>query len=156
LKHDIQQKELNTNKSSNPQKITRRGFLGSVLGIWGAVLSLPFLYSFFEYLSPPGKKFKSYTERLNPESSVQEVLLEKIPLNSSIYIKSKMNRFLLIRGEGEQVIAISAMCTHLDCLVGYRKSITIYSAIATAARSILRGFRWKAPQRNLCQSITQM
>ena len=122
MNHDIQQKELNTNKSSYPQKITRRGFLGSILGLWGAVLSLPFLYSFFEYLSPPGKKFKSYAERLNPESSVQKVLLEKIPVNSSVYIKIEDEPVLLIRGDGEKVIALSAICTHLDCLVGYRKS----------------------------------
>lgn len=122
MNHDIQQKELNTNKSSNTQKITRRGFLGSVLGLWGAVLSLPFLYSFFEYLSPPRKKFKTYNERLNPESNIQEVLLEKVPVNSSIYIKIEDEPVLLIRGEKEKIIALSAMCTHLDCLVSYRKS----------------------------------
>ena len=122
MNHDIQEKELNTNISSNTPNITRRKFLGSVLGIWGTVLSLPFLYFFIEYLSPPRKKFKSHTERLNPESNIQEVLLEKIPVNSSVYIKIEDEPVLLIRGDGEKIIAFSAMCTHLDCLVGYRKS----------------------------------
>jgi len=117
-----QKNEIRTNNTASPQKITRRGFLGSVLGLWSAVLALPFLYSVIEYLSPPHKKFKSYAEKLNPESNIQEVLLEKIPGKSSVYVTIEDEPVLLIRGEGETVIALSAACTHLDCLVGYRKS----------------------------------
>ena len=117
-----QQKEITSNNTSSPRKITRRGFLDSVLGLWGAVLSLPFIYTFIEYLSPPSKKFKSHSERLNPESNIQEISLEKIPENSSVYMTVEDEPVLLIRGEGEKITVLSAVCTHLDCLVGYRKS----------------------------------
>jgi cytochrome b6-f complex iron-sulfur subunit len=117
-----QQKEIRTNNNTSSRKITRRGFLGSVLGLWGAVLSLPVIYAFIEYLAPPRKKFKSYSERLNPESKIQEISLEKISENSSLYVTVEDEPVLLIRGEGEKIIALSAVCTHLDCLVGYRKS----------------------------------
>jgi cytochrome b6-f complex iron-sulfur subunit len=117
-----QQKEIRTNNTTSPRKITRRGFLGSVLGLWGAVLSLPFIYVFIEYLSPQGKKFKSHSERLNPESNIKEIFLNKLPVNSSAYLTVEDEPVLLIRGEGEKITAISAVCTHLDCLVGYRKS----------------------------------
>jgi len=117
-----QQKDISTNNISSSQKITRRGFLGSVLGLWSAVLSLPFLYAFIEYLSPPNKKFKSHSERINPKSNIQEISLDKLPENASAYVTVEDEPVLLIRGEGEKITALSAVCTHLDCLVGYRKS----------------------------------
>jgi Rieske Fe-S protein len=121
IKTVIEQKESNTNKTFH-QKITRRGFLGSALLIWGAVVSMPFLYSIIEFLSPPRKKFRSKSERLNPETDVQEIHLNKIPENSSVYFTIEDEPILLIRGEGEKLTALSAVCTHLDCLVGFRKS----------------------------------
>lgn len=77
---------------------------------------------FAEYSSPPRKKFRSYSERLNPESDIQQVSLDKLPENSSVYLTIDDEPVLLIRGEGEKVKAFGATCTHLDCLVGYNKS----------------------------------
>jgi Rieske Fe-S protein len=122
LNGDTQQKEDNLNKISSQKHISRRGFLGSVLALWSSILAMPFIYSFIEYLSPPRKKFRSHNERMNPESQKHEIALEKIPQNSSVYVKVDDEPVLLIRGEGDKILAYSAICTHLDCLVGYRKS----------------------------------
>ncbi len=45
-----------------------------------------------------------------------------MPENSSVYLTVDDEPVLLIRGAGEKVTALGAMCTHLDCLVGYEKS----------------------------------
>jgi cytochrome b6-f complex iron-sulfur subunit len=122
LNPDIQQKDKTINKISSPDKISRRGFVTSALGLWGTVLSLPFLYAFIKYLSPQKTKFRSLTEKLNHESESQKIQLEKLPVNSSIYTKINDEPVIIIRSEGDKIIALSAICTHLDCLVGYRKS----------------------------------
>lgn len=148
MNSEKQQRENFSNKSISPQKITRRGFIGSVLGLWGAVLSLPFLYSFIKYLSPPRKRFKTSTERLHPESKIQEISLDKIPVNSSAYLTIDDEPVLLIRGEGEKVIALSAMCTHLDCLVGYRKSNNDIFCNCHSSSFNLEGIPIEGPAKN--------
>jgi cytochrome b6-f complex iron-sulfur subunit len=122
LNPDIQQKDNSINKISSPDTISRRGFITSALGLWGTVLSLPFLYAFIKYLSPQKTRFRSLTEKLSHESEFQKIPLEKLPENSSIYTKIEDEPVIIVRGESDKIIALSAICTHLDCLVGYRKS----------------------------------
>lgn len=118
---DKQQTDNTINKISSSDKISRRGFITSALGLWSTVLSLPFLYAFIKYLSPQKTKFRSPAEKLSKQSEFQKIPLEKLPVNSSIYTKIDDEPVIIIRGAGEKIIAFSAICTHLDCLVGYRK-----------------------------------
>lgn len=104
------------------KKITRRSFLSSIVSIWGILLTLPFIYSIIEYLRPPGKKFISYRNKQNDVTKNTSILLSELPENSSKFIKIDDEEVLIIRQSGMNIIAFSALCSHLDCIVGYRKN----------------------------------
>jgi Rieske Fe-S protein len=106
----------------NKKKISRRSFIGSAVSIWSAILSLPFIYGIIEFLLPPGKKFISFKNKLNNIQENTAILLSDFPENSSKFIKIDDEPVLVIRKEGLNIIAFSAICTHLDCIVGYRKN----------------------------------
>ncbi|RPI17081.1 MAG: Rieske (2Fe-2S) protein [Ignavibacteriae bacterium] len=103
-------------------KISRRSFLSSIVTVWGAILTLPFIYGIVDYLSPPGKKFTSFRNKLQNKVEVTSIPLSELPENSSKFIKIDDEPVLVIRKDGMNIIAFSAICTHLDCLVGYRKN----------------------------------
>ena len=110
---------------SNPldkEKISRRNFLSSIVTVWGAILTLPFFYGIISYLKPPGKRFTSFKNKLQNKIENTAVILSELPENSSKFIKIDDEPVLVIRREGFNITAFSAVCTHLDCLVGYRKN----------------------------------
>lgn len=104
------------------EKITRRSFLSRIVTIWAALLSLPFLYGITEYLNHPGKKFTSSKNRIQNIPEDTFFSLSELPENSSKFILIDDEPVLVIRKSGEDIIAFSAVCTHLNCLVGYRKN----------------------------------
>ena len=111
------------NKETNKQ-ITRRSFIGSIVTLWGAVLSLPFLYGIFKYVYPTQNKFYSYSIRTggnNPDLKARELTLDNLGENSSAYTKVGDEPVIVIREKGDEILAFDAVCTHLGCIVGYRK-----------------------------------
>jgi cytochrome b6-f complex iron-sulfur subunit len=94
----------------------RRRFLNWFLGTAGGALVVSVLYPVLRYLSPP---------RI-PEASTNQV--EAGPVNDPELLEKG---FKIVRFGAEPVIlvkvgetdfrAFAATCTHLDCVVGYRK-----------------------------------
>ena len=106
-------------------KITRRGFISSAVAMWTSVLSLPFIYSVFRYLSPSERRFRPYSERTGMnglESRNREINLENLKEDSFVITRVEGKPVIVIRKSGSNVVALSAECTHLRCIVGYRKS----------------------------------
>jgi Rieske Fe-S protein len=108
--------------SNTSEPVTRRGFLKSIVGVWTAVLSLPFIYAVASFIIPPGKKFLSSELRRNPGLSITKIPIENLAENSSIFANVEGEPVLVIRKEGIDIIAYSAICTHLNCIIGYRKT----------------------------------
>ncbi len=111
-------------------EISRRGFMKSVLGIWTGVLSLPFIYAIINFIIPPQKKFLSHEIRSSSEpidprfrgDGTKKIPLDKLPENTSVFINIEGEPVLVIRKGELEISAFLAICTHLNCIVGYRKN----------------------------------
>ena len=95
-------------------QMDRRKFLNVLLGFGGVGGLLAILYPVLSFLNPP----KSAEPRVN---SVKAGLNNEFPANSSKIIKFGRQPVILIKTEDNQLRALSASCTHLDCIVQYRQ-----------------------------------
>jgi len=89
----------------------RRSFLSLALGTAAAVFSASLLYPLFQFLWPPDAK-------TGGEGSVG-IPLEDMLVGQSRVVPIRGEPVLLIR-EANQVVALSAVCTHLGCIVKYK------------------------------------
>jgi Rieske Fe-S protein len=94
--------------------IDRRKFLNTLLGIGGVGGILSVFYPVFSFLIPP----KSSEPKVN---SVKAGMNAEFPINSSKIIKFGRKPVILIKTEDNQLKALSASCTHLDCIVQYKQ-----------------------------------
>lgn len=100
-------------KRAKAMSIDRRKFLNTLLGLGGAGGILSVFYPIFSFLIPP----KSAEPKV---SSVKAGLTADIPSNSAKIIKFGREPVLLIKTDDNQLKALSAGCTHLDCIVQYK------------------------------------
>jgi cytochrome b6-f complex iron-sulfur subunit len=102
------------NDSDKTKKTSRRRFLniligGGILGWIGSVI-----YPVFSYLIPPKI----------PEANVNSIKagkVEEFPPNSYKILKFGRQPVILVKTESGEFHALSATCTHLQCIVQYRK-----------------------------------
>lgn len=97
----------------------RRQFINWFLGTGVGALVASVLYPVFRYVSPPRM----------PEASTNQI--EAGPVNDPQLVDKgfKIVRFgaepvILVRVADNDFRALSATCTHLDCIVGYQKDKT--------------------------------
>jgi cytochrome b6-f complex iron-sulfur subunit len=93
--------------------IDRRKFLNTLLGLGGIGGIVSVFYPILSFLIPP----KNAEPKVN---SVKAGLSTDIPPNSSKIIKFGRKPVILIKTEDNQLKALSASCTHLDCIVQYK------------------------------------
>lgn len=100
-------------KSSNKDN-NRRDFLGMLLGggFFAWIISL--FYPVFKYLEPPK------VEEVNV-SNVKIGAVEDMEKDSGKIIKFGNKPVIVIRKPEGEYIAFTAVCTHLDCIVQFRK-----------------------------------
>ena len=97
------------------QKQSRRNFLGRVVIGWAGLTLLPALYGIARYIIPP----KLY-ERVSQFMVVGK--LSDVPSLSdgAKIVKFNKKAVILFRTEGNQIRALSAVCTHLGCIVQFQ------------------------------------
>ena len=104
----------NHSENSNPNKTKRRDFLNILLGggliAWLGAL----LYPVFKYLEPPAVEEVKVT-------NVKIGAVEDMQKDSGKIIKFGNKPVIVIRKKSGDYVAFSAECTHLDCIVQYRK-----------------------------------
>ncbi len=94
-------------------KINRRKFLNSILGIGGIGGILSIFYPIVSYLIPP----KMAEPKVN---SVKAGSTSDFAANSYKIVKFGRKPVILIKTVDNQYKALSASCTHLDCIVQYK------------------------------------
>lgn len=115
---DSQNSSNNTDKGKN----NRRDFLGILLGggFFAWIVSL--FYPVIKYLNPPELEEATVT-------SVKIGAVEDMQKDSGKIIKFGSKPVIVVRKQSGDYVAFSAVCTHLDCIVQYRKDLTqIYCA----------------------------
>jgi cytochrome b6-f complex iron-sulfur subunit len=105
----MSEEQKGSNKNNN-----RRDFLGALLGggFFAWIISL--FYPVVKYLNPPE------IEEVNV-SSVKIGAVEDMEKDSGKIIKFGNKPVVVIRKPTGEYAAFSAVCTHLDCIVQYRK-----------------------------------
>lgn len=95
-------------------KSKRRDFLGLLLsgGFFAWIIAL--FYPVFKYLEPPEIEEAKVT-------SVKIGAVEDMAKDSGKIIKFGNKPVIVIREKSGEYVAFSAVCTHLDCIVQYRK-----------------------------------
>ena len=88
----------------------RRQLLKTTLAFLGTTTLVSFVYPASKFLIPP-------------KSSARETLLvldkDEIPPGGAMEITYNQNPVIVINRKGSGFIALSRICTHLGCLVGY-------------------------------------
>jgi len=101
-----------------PVEQGKRDFLKYILGggliAWGAAV----LYPLFAYMRPP-KQGEVIV------SSVKVGKLSSIEKDSGTIIRFGNKPVILVRTAAGNLHALSAVCTHLDCTVQYRKDLGV-------------------------------
>ena len=95
-------------------KLDRRKFLNTLLSLSGVGGVLAVFYPILSFLNQP----KSAEPEVN---SIKAGLNNEFQANSSKIIKFGRTPVILIKTEDNQYKALSAGCTHLDCIVQYKK-----------------------------------
>lgn len=104
------------NQSTNPErtlKPTRRRFLDYLLGTSAFATLGAILYPIFKFMQPP-----QIVE--SAENSVIAAKLSEVPVNTGKIFKFGSKPGILVHTDAGEFKALSAVCTHLECIVQYR------------------------------------
>ncbi len=92
---------------------TRRGFLGymskALLGLW----ALGGLGATLSYLRAPERE-RHLAERIVPVGP-----LEALRVGEAKFVRHGSTPFFVIRTDATKVVAMSAVCTHVRCILGF-------------------------------------
>jgi len=110
------------NQYHTNNKPNRRDFLSYILSISGLGFIASVLYPILAYLKPPKQSEVEVSNVLACKLSELEKETHKI-------IRFGNKPVILIRTADDKLVTFSAICTHLDCTVQYRKDFgTIWCA----------------------------
>jgi Rieske Fe-S protein len=104
----------NSDVPNQPKKSKRRDFLNVLLGTGFIAWLGALLFPVFKYLEPP-------TVEEVKVSNVKIGAVDDMEKDSGKIIKFGNKPVIVIRKANGDYIAFSAVCTHLDCIVQYRK-----------------------------------
>ncbi|MBD3219460.1 MAG: Rieske 2Fe-2S domain-containing protein [candidate division Zixibacteria bacterium] len=122
----------------NNDNMDRRSFLDYILG--GSILATlaAVLYPVLAYLKPP-----EAAEAMT--SSIKVGKLEEFPPDSSKIFKFGRKPGILIRSPDGELKAFNATCTHLSCVVQYRRDLGVIWCACHNGRFNLNGKNISGP-----------
>lgn len=91
---------------------SRRTFLGACLGGLGAIAAAAVSWPLFRYLSPRSDIWKSGTVVIPGKD---------VPEGEAKFFEYAGSAAVLVRKRGGDLVAFSAVCTHLGCIVQWEK-----------------------------------
>jgi cytochrome b6-f complex iron-sulfur subunit len=99
-----------------PQQESKRNFLKYILTGGLTALAASILYPILAYLKPPKQGEVEVT-------SVKAGKLSELEKDSGKIVKFGTKPVILVRTQNDDLKAFSAICTHLDCTVQYKKEM---------------------------------
>ncbi len=125
---------------SKPQGVNaeRRTFLEKAVTGVGVILGLSVLYPISQFVVPPKKASVSENEKVVAS-------IDELPENSGIIKSFAGDRVFILNYKGE-LKAMSAVCTHLGCLVQWKPDEELVYCACHAARYTTSGEIISGPQ----------
>lgn len=101
-------------QSNEPQPFQsgRRNVLTLLVGGFGALLFASVVYPVLRFMNPPKRKVKTVNSAVVAQAS-------EIPPNSGKVVSFNGEKVLIVNKDGEHR-AMSAVCTHLGCIVQWK------------------------------------
>jgi cytochrome b6-f complex iron-sulfur subunit len=116
----------------------RRSFLTLIVAGFGAILTAATLYPVVRFILPPAKQKKEETNLVVGKTS-------EVPPNSGKIVVFNGQK-LLITNVGGEFKAISAICTHLQCIVQWKKDEQLVWCACHNAKYNTDGEKLSGPQ----------
>jgi cytochrome b6-f complex iron-sulfur subunit len=91
---------------------SRRRFLGACIGGIGAAFAAAVFYPLYRYLAPA---------RAGGEQGKVTIPESDVPPDSAKFFDFRGSTGVLVRTKAGELIALSAVCTHLGCIVQWEK-----------------------------------
>jgi len=102
--------------TQHPPQESKRSFLKFILTGGLTALAASILYPILAYLKPPKQGEVEVT-------SVKAGKLSELEKDSGKIVKFGTKPVILVRTQNDDLKAFSAICTHLDCTVQYKKEM---------------------------------
>ncbi|MBI1807271.1 MAG: Rieske (2Fe-2S) protein [Ignavibacteria bacterium] len=124
--------------TAQDKEISRRNFLSQALTGWISISVLPVLYGMVEYALP---------------SKIRDRILESMHVakeadllvGSAKIVKFNKQAIALLKSEQGQVRALSAVCTHLGCIVQYQSDRKVFHCNCHGSEFDLEGRNISGP-----------
>jgi len=116
----------------------RRGFLHKVVGGVGAVVAVTALYPVVKFIIPPAKVTKMVNELNVGKAS-------EVPAGTGKIYQFNEDKVIVVN-KGGALSAVSAVCTHLGCLVHWDNSGDLFACPCHGAKYKLTGDIISGPQ----------
>lgn len=104
----------------------RRGFLHKIVGGVGAVVAVSTLYPVVKYIIPPVKKIKIVNSMTVGKAS-------EVPAGTGKIFQFNDDKVIVVN-HGGNITAVSAVCTHLGCLVHWDEAANMIACPCHGAR----------------------
>ena len=112
--------------------LTRRGFVAAVASAIAAALAAASLWPVWEFLSPP-------KTREGKEQETAVIPLSKVGLGKAHFFEFQGHPSVVLQPSPGKFIALSAVCTHLGCIVEWRPQEEIFFCPCHAGRFSAEG-----------------
>ena len=96
---------------------TRRRFINLALGFFGLLSALGILYPVGSYLWPRREKGAGGKARS------MKLPLSDLPVGEAKFVRFLNKPTVIVRPNEQELVALSAICTHLGCVVKWKESL---------------------------------
>lgn len=93
---------------------TRRRFMNAVLGLFGFISVIGVVYPVSMFLWPQQRKARG------TEVKSIKIPLSDVPIGEAKFVRFLNKATVIIHANEQELVALSAVCTHLGCIVKWR------------------------------------
>ena len=127
---------------------TRRGFLDLALGFLGAISAFGVVYPVGMYLWPREEKKEAGATR------AMKFPVGDVPIGEAKFVRFLNKPAVIVRPNEQEIYALSAVCTHLGCVVKWNETDKVFLCPCHGGKFDLKGNVLGGPPPKALQTFT--